>query len=740
MLLISLTPTNSPINIINILNRLLTTLASAAIVAGCALTSNHAMAQQRQNPFLVKYDTPYQIPPFDRITVADYLPALKAGIAEQQKAVDAIVNNPEAPTFSNTIVALDHSGQTLEKVCMVFFNLDESNSTPEMTAVGEEFYPLYSAHTDEISMNPGLFKRIKALYDNRTSAGYTRAQMLAVEKAYKDMVRSGALLDADKQEQLKAINTSLADLYLKFNKNLLAATNEFSIVVDDSNELAGLPATSVAVAKAEAEKRGLGEGKWVFTLHAPSRLPLLQYADSRSLREKMYKGYTTLASSGKYNNYPVIAEIVKARTRKANLLGYKNYADYMTENVMAKNVKNAEDLLMQIWKPATSRVAEEVAEMQALANKEGHQITIEPWDYYYYAEKVRKAKYALDEDEVRQYFHVDSVRKGIFTMANRLYGVTFTEMPDAPKYDPEVTVYDVRDADNNHVAVFMTDYFTRSSKRQGAWMNEFKGSWVGDNGEVERPVIFNVCNFTHPTGDSPSLLTIDEVETMFHEFGHGLHGMLSRAKYKSQAGTNVDRDFVELPSQIHEHWAMEPELLRQFARNYKTGEVIPDALIEKLQKASTHNQGFTTTELAGAALLDLEWGKLTSANDIDVEGFEKAVAAKLGMPREVQYRYRSPYFKHVFGSDGYASGYYTYLWAEVLDTDGFELFKERGIFDPATAKAFRENVLEMGGSEDPMQLYINFRGRKPDANALLRNRGLIPEDNKNIPVKSAEGK
>lgn len=353
---------------------------------------------------------------------------------------------------------------------------------------------------------------------------------------------------------------------------------------------------------------------------------------------------------------------------------------------------------------------------------------------------MRKAKYALDEDEVRQYFHVDSVRKGIFTMANRLYGVTFTEMPDAPKYDPEVTVYDVRDADNNHVAVFMTDYFTRSSKRQGAWMSEFKGSWVGDNGEVERPVIFNVCNFTHPTGDSPSLLTIDEVETMFHEFGHGLHGMLSRAKYKSQAGTNVDRDFVELPSQIHEHWAMEPELLRQFARNYKTGEVIPDVLIEKLQKASTHNQGFTTTELAGAALLDLEWGKLTSADDIDVEGFEKAVAAKLGMPREVQYRYRSPYFKHVFGSDGYASGYYTYLWAEVLDTDGFELFKERGIFDPATAKAFRENVLEMGGSEDPMQLYINFRGRKPDANALLRNRGLIPEDNKNIPVKSAEGK
>lgn len=698
------------------------------------------MAQQHQNPFLAEYDTPYSIPPFDRISTADYLPALKAGIDEQRKAVEAIVNNPEAPTFANTIVALDHSGPTLEKVCMVFFNLDESNSTPEMTAIGEEFYPLYSAHTDEISMNPGLFKRIKTLYDNRNAAGYTRAQMLAVEEAYKDMVRNGALLDATRQEELKAINTSLADLYLKFNKNLLSATNEFSIVVDNEKELSGLPATSIAVAKAEAEKRGLGDGKWVFTLHAPSRLPLLQYADSRLLREKMYKGYTTLASSGKYNNYPVIADILKARTRKANLLGYKNYADYMTENVMAKNVKNAEDLLMQIWKPAIKRVSEEVAEMQALADKEGAKIKIEPWDYYYYAEKVRKDKYALDEDEVRQYFHVDSVRKGIFTMANKLYGITFTEMPDAPKYDPEVTVYDVRDAADNHVAVFMTDYFTRASKRQGAWMSEFKGSWVGDDGRVERPVIFNVCNFTHPTADSPSLLTLDEVETMFHEFGHGLHGMLSRAKYKSQAGTNVDRDFVELPSQIHEHWAMEPELLRSFARHYKTGEVIPDALIEKLQKASTHNQGFTTTELAGAALLDLEWGKLSSTDNIDVESFEKSVAAKLNMPGEVQYRYRSPYFKHVFGSDGYASGYYTYLWAEVLDADGFELFKERGIFDPTTAKAFRENVLEMGGSEDPMQLYVNFRGRKPDVNALLINRGLIPDSPKSITVKSSEGK
>lgn len=712
--------------------------AATLLVTGLAATQSCKMEKEHQNPFISEYDTPYDIPPFDKITYDDYIPALKAGIKQQKEAVEAIVNNPAEPTLENTIIALDHSGPILERVCNVFFNLDESNSTPEMTKIGEEFYPLYSAHTDEISMNPKLFERVKKLYDNRDNMNYTTAQKLMIEKSYESFVRNGALLDDAKKEELKNINGKLADLYQKFNKNLLNATNAFELVVDDESQLSGLPATSIAVAAEEAKTRGK-EGKWVFTLHAPSRLPLLQYADNRDLREKMYKGYTTLASSGEYNNYPVIAEILKARVEKAKLLGYDNYAAYMTANVMAKNVENAEELLMQIWKPAIARVGEEVAEMQALSNKEGNTFTIEPWDYYYYAEKVRKDKYNLDEDEVRQYFHVDSVRNGVFEMARRLYGVTFTEMPDAPKYDPEVTVYDVKDEAGNHVAVFMTDYFTRASKRQGAWMSEFKGSG-SDYEKVERPVIFNVCNFTHPTADSPSLLTLDEVETMFHEFGHGLHGMLSRAKYKSQAGTNVDRDFVELPSQIHEHWAMEPEMLKMFAHHYKTGEAMPDSLIEKLQAASTHNQGFTTTELVGAALLDLQWGQLTDTTNIDVEGFEKAVAAKLNMPKEVQYRYRSPYFKHIFGSDGYASGYYTYLWAEVLDADGFELFKEKGIFDPATAKSFKENVLEAGGSADPMDLYVKFRGRKPTPEALLRNRGLINQPAKPGKINIPESK
>lgn len=704
------------------------TLAAAAIIAG-GLGSPAKASDARQNPFLVPYTTPYQIPPFDQITYDDYLPALRAGIEQHNAEIKAIVDNKETPTFENTILALDKAGETLEKVVYVFSALDESNNTPEMVKIAEEFYPLYTQHADEVSMNDGLFARVKYLYDKRDKLGLAPDQKRAVESLYKSFKRNGALLNAADKEQLKALNGELTDLYLKFNRNLLSATNSFALVVDDEAQLAGLPASSVAVAAEEAKTRGLGDGKWVFTLHAPSRLPLLQYADSRELRQKVYEGYVNQASSGEFDNKPVINKILQARARKARLLGFPSFGAYMTDNVMAKTPEAAEDLLMKIWSPAVAKVKEEVAEMQAVVDEEGGNFKIQPWDYYYYAEKVRQKKYQLDESKVREYFAVDSVRNGIFGMAERLYGVKFTEMPDAPKYYPEVKVYDVTDAKTGeHVAVFMTDYFQRASKRQGAWMSEFKGSWVDENGVASRPIIYNVGNFSKPTADSPSLLTLDEVETMFHEFGHGLHGMLSRARYKSQSGTNVDRDFVELPSQIHEHWALEPELLKTYARHYKTGEVIPDELIAKLEASATHNQGFSTAELAGAALLDLQYGKLNPDGDIDIAAFEKSVADKLGMPAELTFRYRSPYFKHIFGSDGYASGYYTYLWAEVLDTDGFELFKQKGIFDPATAKSFKENVLEVGGSVDPMETYIKFRGHAPSVDALLRNRGLAPQE------------
>ena len=698
-----------------------TALVVLALAAGASSCKQDKM---QENPFLAEYDTPFEIPPFEKIKLEHYLPALQAGIDQQNAEIEAIVANEETPTFDNTILALDRSGRTLDKVAAVYFALSESNSSEEMQEMGDQFESLYQAHADEIMMNDGLFERVKYLYDRRDSLGLAPDRHLAVENMYKDFSRNGALLDAEKKEQLKALNAELTKLYNTFNKNLLKANNDFYVVVEDSTELEGIPASTRAQAAEAAQEKGLN-GKWVFTLHAPSRLPVLQFAKNRDLRRRIYEGYTSQAIEGDNSNLPVINSILKARAKKARLLGFENFGEYMTDNVMAGSVEAAENLLRQIWTPAVAKVKQEVAEMQAVVDEEGGNFKIAPYDYYYYAEKVRQKKYDFDESEVSAYFPVDSVRNGIFSMAERLYGVKFTEMKDAPRYYDEVKVYDVTDAaTGEHVAVFMTDYFTRPSKRQGAWMSEFKNSWTEPDGTSSRPVIFNVGNFSRPTADMPSLLTLDEVETMFHEFGHGLHGMLSRARYKMQAGTNVDRDFVELPSQIHEHWALEPELLRTYAHHYKTGEVIPDELIAKLQAASTHNQGFATAELAGAALLDLQYGKLNSEEDIDVLAFERKVADELGMPAELTFRYRSPYFKHIFGSDGYASGYYTYLWAEVLDTDGFELFKEKGIFDPETAKSFKTNVLEMGGSAKPMDLYVRFRGQEPKVDALLRNRGL----------------
>ncbi|CCX43449.1 MAG: M3 family metallopeptidase [Muribaculaceae bacterium] len=698
----------------------LMTAMTVAVIGG--------MAAERNNPFLEPYNTPYNIPPFDRITTADYMPALEEGLKIYRGEIDAIANQKATPTFDNTILAMEKSGELTTRVMGVLMSLSEADSNPELQKVADEAMLLYGSTVDNVMMNDKLFERVKYLYDNRAKLGLSGPRRRAVEKSYRDFTRNGALLSAADKEELKKLNNRLTELYSKFNSNLLKATNSYQLVVDDPAMLSGLPESTIALAADEAKQRGL-DGKWVFTLHAPSRLPVLQFADNRDLRRQIYEAYTTQASSGEYNNYPVIGEIVKTRAAKAKLLGYPDYAAYMTANVMAKTPENAENLLMQIWRPAIKRVDKEVAEMQTLADDLGDKITIEPWDYYYYAEKVRRKKYALDEDEVKGYFEIDSVAKGIFAMAERLYGIHFTPIPNAPKYHPDVKVYDVTDDKGEHVAVFMTDYFSRPSKRQGAWMESLQGSFIDPDGKSQRPIVYNVANFAKPTPGSPSLLSMDDVETMFHEFGHGLHGMLTRAALRSQSGTNVDRDYVELPSQIHEHWAFEPSLLKEYAHHYKTGAVIPDSLIAKIEASSTHNQGFTTTELAGAALLDLAWGHLNPAEGetVDVEAFEAQVANKLGMPRQVKYRYRSPYFKHVFGSDGYASGYYTYLWAEVLDTDGFELFREKGVFDPATAKLFRENVLEMGGSEDPMVLYVKFRGHEPSVKALLRNRGLDDE-------------
>lgn len=687
----------------------------AVALSGCG----HA---DRENPFMKPFDTPYGIPPFEEIQISDYEPAFDAGIKEAQASIDSIVSNPEAPTFENTILPLDCLSPTLERVSSVLFALTEADSSPELTEVSEKLLPRYSAFSDEMMMNDKLFKRIETLYNNIDTAAQPLDERRAITDAYNQFVLRGALLFDDKKAQLKTVNNRLTELYLKFNKNLLKANNIFEIVVDKKEDLAGLPKSTIDNAAAEAKSRGK-EGKWVFTLHAPSRLAVLQHADNRELREKMWKGYTTNATAADYDNRPVIKEIVANRAEKARLLGFPTFAALMTADKMAKTPEAAEELLMKIFEPAKAKVAQEVATMQKLSNDMGNTFTIEPWDYYYFAEKVRQRDFSLNESEIRPYFAVDSVRKGIFAMANRLYGLTFEEMPDAPKYHPDVKVYDVKDSEGKHLAVFMTDYFTRPSKRQGAWMEELKTSWVNPDGSVERPIIYNVGNFAPPTADAPALLTIDDVQTMFHEFGHALHGMLSQVRLKSQSGTKVDRDFVEFPSQFHEHWAFNPEMLQVYARHYKTGEVIPDSLVTKISAAGKHNMGFMTTELAGAALLDLNWGKVTSADSIDVDAFEASVSKKLGMPRELTYRYRSPYFKHIFGDEGYASGYYTYLWAEVFDADAYDLFARQGAFNPELAGRIK-TILSSGNSEDPMKLYENFSGRKPSADALLRQRGL----------------
>ena len=690
----------------------------ALCLSGILLFSGTTM--KAENPFFGEYNTPYNIPPFEKIQIADYMPAFEEAIAQHNQEIAAIVNNRAVPDFENTIVALDNSGEMLEKVSYVFSGLYEVVSTPEFQKVGAQVFPMLAAHSDEIKMNEGLFQKIKSVYDNRAKFNLTTPQLRLLEKYYKDFARNGALLSEEKKAELKDINDQLSKLCLQFGDNILKDTNKWTLVVDNEKDLAGLPASSIAVAAEEAKAMGK-EGKWVFTLHAPSRLPFLTYADNRDLREKMYKAYTNIANNNDENdNKAIINQILKLRLQKAKLFGFDSFAAYQMDNVMAKTVEDAEELLYKVWKPAVAKAHEEIADMQKYVDNHGGNFKIAAWDYYYYAEKVKKEKFNFDENDVRAYFPIENVRKGIFTMAERLYGITFKEVNNVPVYHPDVKVYEVLDKDGKHLSMFMTDYYARGGKRQGAWMFVYQEA----NGTKDvRPIVYNVGNFSKPTADSPSLLTLDEVETMFHEFGHGLHGMLTRTQYKGNAGTNVDRDFVEFPSQLHEHWMLEPELLKVYARHYKTGEVIPNELVNKLIESSKFNQGFVNTELAGAALLDIEWHKLNDGKDVDVAEFEANVSKKLGMPEEIGYRYRSTYFNHIFSSDQYAAGYYTYLWAQVLDCDGYEVFMKEGVFNPETAARLKY-VLESGNDEDPMKLYEGFAGHRPDADALLRDKGL----------------
>lgn len=691
---------------------------AAAFIVVSAVISN---VMAHENPFLKPYDTQFEIAPYQEIEISDFIPAIKAGIEEQDANIRAIVINRARPDFENTILPLENVSPILERVASVYYHYDSALSTPEFAALADEAIPLLNEASNRMNLNDALFARIKQVYDDRDNLGLDPVQKRLVEKYYRQFAEQGAALPADKKEELVRVNNELAKLFIDFNKNLLNATNSFYVNVGE-DAVSGLPQSSLGIAAEEAKERGL-EG-YVFTLHAPSRLPVLQYADNRDLRRTIYEGYINLASEGENSNIPVIEKIIKLRAEKAKLMGFDNFAQMMTSRVMAKTPDAAENLLKQVFTPAVERAREEVADMQSIVDAEGGNFKIAPWDYYYYAEKVKKQRYDLDESEVRPYFSLENVLKGLFGAAERLYGIKMVELPDAPKYMDEVTVYDVQDAKTGeHVATFMTDFFPRASKRQGAWMEQLQSAGLYEDGSQKRPIVYNVGNFTRPSGATPALLTIDEVETTFHEFGHALQGMLTRAPYKSLAGTNVDRDYVEMCSQINEHWAFTPELLKEYARHYKTGEVIPDSIIDKLQASSKFNQGFVTTELAGAALLDLKWGEHNGEN-VDVKEYEKKVADEIGMPAEITFRYRSPYFKHIFGDDGYASGYYTYLWSQVLEADGWELFEEKGVFDPVIAASFKKNIMESGDTEDALVLFERFRGHQPDAHALLRLRGF----------------
>jgi peptidyl-dipeptidase Dcp len=691
-------------------------------IIGMAIAALTACTPKQENPLMADSALPHGAPEFSKYESTHYEAAFLEAFKQQRAEIDAIVANTEAPTFDNTIGALERSGRLLSKVVGVFFNLNETDADATMKETEKNITPLMTEHSAYMTMNEPLFARIKAIYDNKANLGLTREQEMVLDKYYRMFVRGGALLNAEQKEQYMEIEKQLSLAMIKFGDNALAETNAYELLITDEKNLAGLPQSAIDAAREMAQAAGK-EG-WLFNLQKPSWIPFLQYADNRDLRREMYLAYINRGdNNNEHDNKAVIAEILKLRQQKAHLFGFNNFAEYQLEDKMAKTPQAAYDLLMTIWNAALPQAKAEAAELQKLMDAEGKGEKLEAWDWWYYTEKLRQQKYALSESELRPYFSLENVRKGSFMVAEKLFGVKFRPIKGLDIYHPEVETFEVLDSDGSHLALFYVDYFPRATKRAGAWMNNIVEPSNVD-GENKRPIIVNVCNFTRPSGDTPSLLTIDEARTLFHEFGHALHGMLTQTKYPSVAGTSVARDFVELPSQIMEHWAIEPEVMKLYATHYQTGEPITDELIAKMQATASFNSGFETVELVGAALLDMEYHMLADYSTFEANTFEKSVADKIGLIPQIAFRYRGPYFNHVFNG-GYAVGYYSYLWAEVLDADGFEAFKENGIFDEATGRSYRKNILEMGGSEEPMTLYKRFRGAEPNPEALLRNRGLI---------------
>ena len=676
---------------------------------------------QQDNPFFKQWKTPYETPPFDEIKVEHYMPAYMEGMKQQTTAIDAIVNSTDKPTFENTIEALEKSGKFYSKVDYVFSSLNDAITNDAMQKLANDLAPIASKHFDDINLNPKLFAKIKQIYDEKDKLNLIVEQKTVLDNYYKDFVRSGALLDEAQKTTLRKINEELSVLSLKFSQNLLKETIAIGLIIDNKDDLAGLPQSVVDGAAEMAKSKGM-EGKWVFTLQKPSFIPFLQYSEKRELREKVFKGYINRGNNNnETDNKQVLSRIASLRVQRANLLGYKTHADFVLEKSMSKKPENVYKFLNDLWKPALKRAGAEINDMQAIIDKEGNKFKLEAWDWWYYAEKVKKAKYDLDEEMLRPYFKMENVRQGAFDVAEKLYGIQIVERPDIPVYHPDVKAYEVKEANGKHIGIFYTDYFPRDSKRSGAWSGNFRGQ-SNMSGNYITPVVFNVGNFAKPTADMPSLMSVDDVSTLFHEFGHALHSLFSNTVYPS--AQNVPGDFVELPSQVMENWAMDPQVLKMYAKHYKTGETMPQELIDKITNSKLFNQGFATVEYLAASLLDMDWHTLTDTVQRDVPTFEKQSLDKLGLIPEIASRYQSTNFAHIF-SGGYSAGYYDYIWAAVLDADAFEAFKEKGnIFNTELAASFRNNVLSKGGSEDVMIEYKRFRGAEPKVDALLKRRGL----------------
>ena len=688
------------------------------------ICSSYTNSQEKNmdNPFFKEWSTPFQTPPFDEIKIDYYLPAFEEGIRLQKAEVDVIINNTEIPTFVNTIEAMEKSGKPLTKVNSVFYNLNSANTNDEMQEIAKTVAPMLSKHNDDINLNEKLFARVKAIFNEKDKLSLTTEQKTVLKNYYDDFIRGGANLNNEQKEKFRKINEELSLLSLKFGENLLKETNSIGLIIENKNDLAGLPESVIQSAFELGKTKG-HEGKWVFTLQKPSFIPFLQYSEKRNLREVIFKAYINRGNNNnEFDNNKTLSSIAALRVERANLLGYKTHADYILEKNMAKNPETVYKFLNDLWKPALNRAKMEIDDIQKIINNEGNNFKLEAWDWWYYAEKVKKEKYDLDEEMLRPYFKLENVLQGVFDVASKLYGIKFVERNDIPTYHPDVKVIEVKEAEGKHIAILFTDYFPRDSKRSGAWMNSFRDqSNIGSN--FITPIISNVGNFSKPTSDKPSLLSLDEVNTLFHEFGHALHGLLSNSVYPSVSGTSVPRDFVELPSQVMENWALAPEVLKMYARHYQTNEPMPEDLIKKIENSQLFNQGFETVEYLAASFLDMDWHALTVPEEKDVTGFEKESLNKIGLIPEIESRYQSTNFQHIF-SGGYSSGYYSYIWAAVLDADAFEAFEEKGLFDHATALSFRKNILEKGGSEDPMELYKRFRGREPKVDALLKRRGL----------------